>query len=690
MSFWVSQVPETTDSVEFERGGFWRRALALFIDLIAVCIVLEAVALALFPLSDGRLQLTSGFAFPNCQKLLAPPDGITLPAEFVPTSILDCQRTVFGLPVSRMLVAAKIVRDGAITRINQIPYMLDRQGKPVYGWSLDVLVLPLLIALRLWLDRGQGSPGRRICRIRLSSRSGAQMSHAAMTKRYVAQVLPLLPILLWSVYVTVASPGPQLFDNPWVLISVIGAGVPSLIAVLEALASMVGGKDAYYDRLAGTCVLRLDINKAVIPVQVQRTSTNTRDPLTPSLEPEALGAAAIPAAAGSRNYFRRHWRGELSLPVSYWLNGFLIGVVVGVGFVLVKQLSSGSNEARPLLWLVSLSAAWVLAVLLTIWQAVGVWRSATRYQQAGNSLWGGAAKVSMTLGVIRLAFTLVAVGVPQLAGIYEIVDGDARVGAHEFHVLGNGRVLEFSGGITFGVAQELERFLNAMEGVKVVRLNSLGGRITEAQRMSNIIKSRGLSTYVLKDCLSACTVAFMGGKERVIAPTARLGFHQPNFRGMTAEDRGNAIEVEVQRLQRLGLSKAFAERANSAAPNAMWYPDQAELIRERVATRMYQPPKPALPKAAPSPSLPASGADATEKPVAIAPSPADAPPQANASSADDAVAPPPPRRLETGQALIPADLMKRLAAQPRKPAPAPALNAGQQSGISEPKPAPPQ
>ncbi len=437
-------------------------------------------------------------------------------------------------------------------------------------------------------------------------------------------------------------------------------------------------------------MLRLDKNKAVIAVQIQRNGPDQSNPLLPQLVPGPAAAVMPPPlptqAAGSRNYFLRHWRGELSLPVSYWLNGFLIGVVVGVGFLLVKQLSSGSDEARPLLWLVSLIAAWVLAVLLTIWQAVGVWRSATRYQQGGKSFWGGAAKVLTTLGIVRLAFTFATVGAPQLAGIYEIVAGDARVGTHEFHILANGRTLDFSGGITFGVAQEFERFLNAMTGVKVVRLNSIGGRILEAQRMSDMTKSRGLATFVVKDCLSACTIVFLGGKERVIAPNARLGFHQPSFRGMTAEDRSEAIAVELRRLQGLGLSREFAERANSAAPDAMWYPDQAELIRERVVTRVLQPPKPAPPKAAPSP--PAS-ADATvgEKPVATSPA-GDATPPANVLSTDDAVTSSPPRRPETGQALIPADLMKRLATQPRKPAPIPPL-AGQ-SGVSGIKPAPPQ
>jgi hypothetical protein len=291
----------------------------------------------------------------------------------------------------------------------------------------------------------------------------------------------------------------------------------------------------------------------------------------------------------SQNYLARHWRGELSLPVSYWLNGVLGGIAVavviaGLGVVIAEQ-----NDAQPFMWLAAIGFTWLCVLLFTTWQAVGVWRSATRYKRSGRSFWGGAAKTMMVIGAIQTAASFAIVGAPQLAGIFEIVTGDSKVGPHQFHVLANGQMLEFSGGITFGVAREMEGFLDAMNGVKTVRLNSIGGRILEAQKMSDIIKARGLSTLVARDCLSACTIVFLGGKERYVLASARLGFHQPTFRGMTSSERRGTIAQEVQRLQRFGLSKAFAERANNATPSGMWYPDMDELLREHVVTRVIAP-----------------------------------------------------------------------------------------------------
>ena len=353
------------------------------------------------------------------------------------------------------------------------------------------------------------------------------------------------------------------------------------------------------------------------------------------------------------------------MPVSYWLNGILGGIAIGAIIAGLGIVIARRDDAKPLLWLVALGAIWLCVLLFTTWQAVGVWRSATRYKRSGKSFWGGAAKTMIVIGVIQTAASFATVGAPQLAGIFEIVTGDSEVGPHQFHILANGQMLEFSGGITFGVTQELERFLNAMAGVRTVRLNSNGGRILEAQRMSDLISSRNLATFVARDCLSACTIVFLGGRERFMLPTARLGFHQPAFRGMTASDRRAAIATERQRLQqRFGLSAAFAARANSAPPGGMWYPDKDELMRERVVTRLAWPrqvvPSPADAPTANAASSSADGDHAT--PVARAPVPAiripgtGEPTASVGAVADGAV-----------RAKIPAELLKRLAAQPRKP-----------------------
>ena len=666
-------MPDLTDSVECRRGGFWRRALAFFIDLIAISALLQVVALLLFPLTHGQVQFSGGPLHGlNCQKLASVPEGVSIPPEFNANSVTDCQQSLLGLPTARTLRVSRITKDGAVTKVAQIRQRLGADGKPTAGLPLDIFALPLLIALRFALDRIGGSIGRRICRLRLSTASDGQYPPptTSLSRRYAAQALPLAPAWIWSAYAAL-FPGQELLGTTPYWLCWAGTGIPLLIAALLAADSIIRRRDAFYDRFAGTRVLRLDRKNAVVtmavaaPLPPSLAGSVRSDPELMPQTPTALPPPLPPQAVRSRNYLVRHWRGELSLPVSYWLNGTVSGLVVGLVIGSMAYLINWQGDAEPVVWLSTLIASWILAALLTIWQAVGVWRAAIRYRQSGKDFWGGVAQMLTVAGLLVFPYDFATIGVPQLSGIYEIVSGDAHVGPHEFHVLANGQTLEFSGGITFGVTQELERFLNAMAGVRTVRLNSNGGRILEAQRMSDLISSRNLATFVARDCLSACTIVFLGGNERFMLPTARLGFHQPAFRGMTASDRHAAIATERQRLQqRFGLSAAFAARANSAPPGGMWYPDKDELMRERVVTRLVSP-KQVLPSPtdtsignAALPSADSAAVAAVARPVPAIRIPGAGDPTASVGAAADA----------TVRAKIPAELLKRLAAPPRKPA----------------------
>jgi hypothetical protein len=307
----------------------------------------------------------------------------------------------------------------------------------------------------------------------------------------------------------------------------------------------------------------------------------------------------------AKNFIARHWRGEFSLPRAFWVNHLLLGIAVGLALGAMAVAINLHAVEQPIRWLISLGLTWTVSILFSVWAAIGVWRAATAYRRAGKRFWGVTAKVTMALGALHLCYTLLFVAIPQGAGFYEIVAGDAGMGAHQFKVLNNGTMLDFSGGISFGTAKEFELMLKSMDNVRTVRLNSNGGRIAEAQKISDLIRARGLSTYVSQHCVSACTVIFLGGKQRALNAQAKLGFHQPTFKGMTTFEQRAAIARERARLQNFGLSKDFAERANLAAPSGMWYPEQGELLREHVVTSIYTPP-PAKPVASTAPAKSAS------------------------------------------------------------------------------------
>jgi len=289
--------------------------------------------------------------------------------------VTDCQQSLLGLPTARTLRVSRITKDGAVTKVAQIRQRLGADGKPTSGLPLDIFVLPLLIALRFALDRIGGSIGRRICRLRLSNASDGQYPPptTSVSRRYAAQALPLAPAWIWSAYAAL-FPGQELLGTTpyWLLWAV--TGIPLLIAALFAADSIIRRRDAFYDRFAGTRVLRLDGKNAAVAMA-------------------AVAAPPLPPqAARSRNYLVRHWRGELSLPVSYWLNGTVSGLVVGLVIGGMAYLINWQGDAEPVVWLSTLIASWILAALLTIWQAVGIWRAAIRYRQSARTFGAGSRK----------------------------------------------------------------------------------------------------------------------------------------------------------------------------------------------------------------------------------------------------------------------------------------------------------
>ncbi len=92
------------------------------------------------------------------------------------------------------------------------------------------------------------------------------------------------------------------------------------------------------------------------------------------------------------SYLVRHWRGELSLPVSYFVNG--MPLYVALSLLWIAFLFSDSSIAE----LIALAIA---TFVIIFWQAVGIFRSASNHVSLGGSnIWAGAAKVMVILSVL--------------------------------------------------------------------------------------------------------------------------------------------------------------------------------------------------------------------------------------------------------------------------------------------------
>ena len=65
--------------------------------------------------------------------------------------------------------------------------------------------------------------------------------------------------------------------------------------------------------------------------------------------------------------------------------------------------------------------------------------------------------------------------------------------------------------------------------IETVKLTSDGGSPGAGYQIGRIINDYGLDTVADRDCISACTFIFLGGKKRSMTKGSRLGFHHLNW-----------------------------------------------------------------------------------------------------------------------------------------------------------------
>jgi hypothetical protein len=240
--------------------------------------------------------------------------------------------------------------------------------------------------------------------------------------------------------------------------------------------------------------------------------------------------SSITSTPASTNWFIRHWRGEITLGESYWLNGVLFANVLPRLFIFGYEAAQPFSQSLR----AGSAAAAVLSALqiaIWIWATVGILRSANRHTSRGESLfWANAARVLVVIGIVASAVTLTnnIVNISLMARIAAGHDPDGIASIESTH---NGATLILRGRIGAGSANTLQETLDATPNATTLVLDSPGGRMTEATDIAARVTRRHLDTEVLNRCFSACTMIFMAGAHRSAAPTAKLGFHQPFIAG---------------------------------------------------------------------------------------------------------------------------------------------------------------
>jgi ATP-dependent protease ClpP protease subunit len=285
-------------------------------------------------------------------------------------------------------------------------------------------------------------------------------------------------------------------------------------------------------------------------------------------------------ASADGAYWLRHWRGQLPLARSYWVNGILVNLATFAGQAFIFGLGQ-TRQLALVAWAFVIFVP--IALALRVWSFVGIWRSAGRHvTRGGSAFWAFAARAMVVIGAISFVATAPQLW-SQVREMALIASGNDPVGAPAaIKVSANGEEITLDGYITSGVSTKLSRALNTAPNARKLILNSHGGRILEALAMVDQIKARQLDTRVVENCESACTLLFLAGHERSASPLAAIGFHQPDFPGLSSEARADMIQSNRADYRAAGMSDDFIDRVMATSPEHMWYPTAEEMSQAGV------------------------------------------------------------------------------------------------------------
>jgi hypothetical protein len=287
-----------------------------------------------------------------------------------------------------------------------------------------------------------------------------------------------------------------------------------------------------------------------------------------------------PSAAPRANYLVRHWRGELHLLAALVASGALVWLAVQALEVAARALPMTEQPLPG-------AALWIVEVIVlmagALWWGAGVLRSAIGHGAGGGSIVVALAAALTGLG----AFAWIGLFWWQSArhvapDVWAVLTGTSAPAT--VRIEANGRQLAVEGALEFGSTRALRTALDAHAGVQAVRLESRGGRVAEGLALGRLIASRNLDTLVRGECSSACVTAFAGGRQRLIAPGARIGLHSAGGPGSNAAAVAAANRSSDAFIAARGVDLRVLEKGAAVAHEDIWFPESMVLLASNLAT----------------------------------------------------------------------------------------------------------
>lgn len=287
------------------------------------------------------------------------------------------------------------------------------------------------------------------------------------------------------------------------------------------------------------------------------------------------------------NYIYKHWRGELSLTISFWINIVLLNLVIRLTRYYLKSYDIIENPiiiAREII----IFSAFIFFILYP-WQIIGLWRCCNNHiKKNGRRFWARTSQVIIIFAVIFLFAGLKYQWPNYKKHLMICFEKDDEFGICNLTMEKNNTLIHLEGNLSNGTSNKVVHLLKKYPKIEGIMLDSSGGSTYEGRALSKIISAYDINTYSSTVCYSAAATAFMGGKNRFLIRGANLGFHQPSLGSKKLADAKTKKEEEKETLifQQHGVKKEFTDKMFNTPPDDLYFPKYSELLKQGVVHKV--------------------------------------------------------------------------------------------------------
>jgi hypothetical protein len=288
------------------------------------------------------------------------------------------------------------------------------------------------------------------------------------------------------------------------------------------------------------------------------------------------------------SFLKSHWLGKLPLGTTLWIN--LVALLIVISYAELFLLSKLAANPTQLIGLTLVSLFFTRLVIFP-WQLIGLLRAIEfDYIEHKNMI---KTRSLQGFAVLAILFTLVYCLEVIQGTLYYLkqVESYSRPGdrvEYQLKVSEDQQQLVIRGDLDIGITTAVRSTLATYPRIQSVIMHSRGGHIYEGRGLARIFIEYEIDTYVFDECSSACTTAFIGGKQRYIGTQGKLGFHQYSVATSKTSQFVNFYNLRKEQQRDLalfrarGIDQAFLDRVFDQPASRIWFPDHTTLRAAKV------------------------------------------------------------------------------------------------------------